>query len=110
MSNSRQIESKEMWSPNGLQTATILSLTNFHDYHFDNGSGYVTYKLIGMQDNGYQTINNEDGTITTNKLPDSAIELHTADLEIPSNIIQNWGDDDQIIFEYAATKLSLILI
>ncbi|MFN5250651.1 MAG: hypothetical protein ACK5DE_06355 [Bacteroidota bacterium] len=43
MSNTRQIQSKTIWTPSGEKTATIFALTNFSNYRFDNGPGLVSY-------------------------------------------------------------------
>ena len=93
MSNTRQIKPVQIWTANGQKEASVLALTNFFDYHFDDGNGKVTYKLIGMEGE-----------------PASAIEYITADIEIPSSIIQNWGADDSIIWNYVAEQLNLELL
>jgi len=90
MSNTRQIKPVQIWTANGQKEASILALTNFFDYHFDDGNGKVTYKLIGMEGE-----------------PTSAYEYITANIEIPSSIIQNWGADDSIIWNYIAEQLNL---
>ena len=93
MSNTRQIKPVQIWTANGQKEASVLALTNFFDYHFDDGNGKVTYKLIGMEGE-----------------PESAIEYITANIEIPSSIIQNWGADDSIIWNYVAEQLNLELL
>ena len=93
MSNTRQIKPVQIWTANGQKEASILALTNFFDYHFDDGNGKVIYKLIGMEGE-----------------PESAIEYITANIEIPSSIIQNWGADDSIIWNYVAEQLNLELL
>ena len=45
MSNTRKIQSFTTWTPEGEKSITIMSLNNFHDYHFDNGGGKVEYKI-----------------------------------------------------------------
>lgn len=96
MANTRQIEPVSVWSPNGQTDAIYLGLINFFDYHFDNGGGTATYSLIGMQDNG-------DGIPT-------AVDLYIANINIPSSVIQAWGENDDIIFEYVATTLGLTIV
>ena len=105
MSNTRAIQPVSVWNPSGVASAVYLGLTNFFDYHFDDGGGTVTYVLIGMQDNGETTL--EDGTVIQN--PPSAVDLYTANLDIPSSIVQQWGASDDIIFEYVAQALGLTL-
>jgi hypothetical protein len=50
----------------------------------------------------------EDGTIVQN--PPSLIDLFQGNLAIPSNIVQQWGASDDIIFQYVATTLGLTLV
>ena len=110
MSNTRQIQPKVIWTPQGEKTITIFAISNLSEYHFDNSAAKIEYKLIYMKDNGVQTITNEDGSVTTIPLPQSAEELITDTLLIPASVIQQWGTDDDIIFEYATETLGFILI
>ena len=96
MANTRQIEPTLIWSPTGNSEATFLGLIDFFNYHFDNGGGTATYSLIGMQ-------NNADGIPT-------AVDLYVSNIQIPSEIVQQWGASDQIMFEYVATTLGLTLV
>ena len=81
-------------------------MTDFFNYHFDNGGGTVTYQLIGVQDNGTSRL--EDGTIVQN--PTSLVVLFQSNLQVPSSVVQQWGASDQIMFEYVATTLGLTLV
>ena len=85
--NTRQIKTEILWTPEGKKEATILALTNFSNYHFDNGSGVVTYKLIGIEQ--------------------SAIEYFAGSINIPSEIIQQWGESDDIIWNYISQTLNI---
>ena len=105
MSNTRQIQPVQIWTPSGQKEASVLTLVNFFDYHFDDGAGKVSYKLIGMVSN---TTTDDNGN--TINLPASAVEYITATLDIPSNIIQQWGASDDIIWNYVAQQLNLTLI
>ncbi len=96
MAKTRQIEPTLIWSPTGNSEATFLGLIDFFNYHFDNGGGTATYSLIGMQ-------NNADGIPT-------AVDLYISNIQIPSEIVQQWGASDQIMFEYVATTLGLTLV
>lgn len=93
MSNTRSIQPKTIWTPSGDKTATLFALTNFSNYHFDNGAGLVNYKLIGMEGD-----------------PESAFDYYFGQIEIPANIIQQWGASDDIIFNYVAYQLGLTII
>jgi hypothetical protein len=107
MSNTREISPQvPIWTSNGNKNAKYLALTDFFNYHFDNGGGIVTYKLIGEQNNGTSTL--EDGTIVQN--PTSLVTLFQSNIPIPSNIVEQWGASDDIIFQYVATTLGLGLV
>jgi len=90
--NTRQIQPITTWTPHGEKVINLLALSNFSDYHFDNGSGRVEYRLIG----------------TDNEL--GATEYFVDKVEVPASIIQQWGADDTIIFEFVANALNLSII
>jgi hypothetical protein len=92
MGNTRQIQPIQVWTPSGNKTATFLALINFFDYHFDNGTGKVEYKLISA-----------DSDL-------GAKDCFIGNLEIPASIIQQWGASDDIIWQYVADTLGLIII
>tara|TARA_R110000868_G_scaffold67549_2_gene200351 strand:+ start:192 stop:479 length:288 start_codon:yes stop_codon:yes gene_type:complete len=94
--NTKQIEPKAIFTNDGEKNASIISLTNFFDYHFDDGAGKVSYQLIGME--------SFDG------MPESAIIYFSGIIEIPSSIIVQWGSDDSIIWDYCANKLGITLL
>lgn len=104
--NTKQIQPKTIWTPSGDKTATIFALTNFMSYHFDNGKGLVNYKLIGMESPG--TSIDENGQLYS--LPETAIDYYFGQMEIPADIIQQWGASDDIIFNYVANQLNLTII
>ena len=110
MANTRQVQPKVIWTPQGEITITIFAISNLSEYHFDNSAAKIGYKLIYIKDNGVQTITNEDGTTTTIPLSPSAEELITDTLLIPPSVIQQWGTNDDIIFEYATETLGFTLI
>jgi len=102
--NTRHIQPTQIWTPLGNKEATILSLYNFTDYHFDNGGGKVYYKLIGMQP--VITVNDEGTEIST----PVANDYYLGVVDIPSNIVQQWGASDDVIWDYVATQINVILI
>jgi hypothetical protein len=91
MSNNKQIQPINIWSEEGNKQASVFALTNFFDYHFDDGNGKVTYKLIGFEN-------------------EVAVEYYTGEVEIPSSIIQQWASSDDLIFSYVANFLNLHII
>jgi hypothetical protein len=106
MPNTRQIQPINIWTSKGSKSATIFSLTNFFDYHFDDGSGKVNYKLIGIESAG--TTTDENGNVVT--LPDVAVEYASEVIEIPSSVIQQWGSSDEIIWSFICSQLNIITL
>lgn len=92
MSNTKKIQPITVWSINGQVQVNCLALNNFFDYHFDNLSGKISYVLIETND--------ELG----------ATEHFKGDIEIPPYIMQQWGTDDSIIWDYVIEKLNLVVI
>ena len=92
MSNTRKIQPITVWSANGQVQVNCVALNNFFDYHFDNLTGNVSYVLIETND--------ELG----------ATEHFKGDIEIPPYIMQQWGTDDSIIWDYVIQKLNLVVI
>lgn len=86
--NTRQIQSKTTWSPEtGDITIDTLCLKDFYHYFFDDGGGKVAYTL---QSNG--------------------LDYFPGTIDIPSSVVQQWGADDSIIWNYVANYLNLVLI
>lgn len=102
--NTRNIHPKQLWTPHGDKEITILSLYDFSGYHFDNGGGKVHYKLIGME---ALVSTNDEGTEISNPV---AVDYYLGILDIPSDIIQQWGASDDVIWDYVATQINVILI
>jgi hypothetical protein len=94
--NTKNIQPKRLWTSNGEKEAVMLALTNFTDYHFDEGGGVVVYKLIGIKDEGENHKSAED--------------LFIGSLPIPSFIISQWGESDQIIWDYVTNQLNIQLV
>jgi len=104
--NTKNIQPTPIFTPNGEKTATILALTDFYGYHFNNDTGQVTYQLLGMESPGTQIDENKE----TYQLPESAIVYFSGTIEIPPTVIQQWGTSDDIIWTYVLDKLELTTI
>lgn len=91
--NSRKIEPISFWSPNGQQEATSIRLHNFHGYNFDGSSSSVSYRLGFTQsqaDSDEWFVCLAEGSVT-----------------IPDEVVQDWGADDECIFNHVITQLGL---
>lgn len=88
--NTRKIQTTSTWSPeSGNVTLDALVLKDFHHYFFDGGNGTVSYTL---------------------KNSTSDMEYFNNNIEIPSNILEQWGASDDIIFNYVASQLGLTIV
>jgi hypothetical protein len=85
--NIRNIQPITIWSPEGQQAVSKLQLLTFYGYQFNDGPGYVDYQLLDSNN----------------------IMQFAATLIIPSNIVQQWGASDDIIWQYVSNTLGLII-
>ena len=102
----RLIQPKEIWTNTGQKEVKYLSLTNFTDYHFNNKGGIVYYSLFGLESPG--SVVNATGQLET--LAHLPMELYKGTISIPAEIVNQWGTDDNIIWDYVARTLNLTLI
>jgi len=84
----KEIQIIHVWSPIGIRDIKYINLIDFSGYNFNNGVGYVKYILIGSD----------------------LISYYENQIEIPASIIQQWGADDSIIWNYVTDTLRLVLI
>lgn len=101
--NTKNIQPKTIFTQYGEKDATILALKEFYGYHFDDGGGKVNYELLGMESPGVQYQENDDVTI----LPEVAVCYFTGTIDIPSSVVTQWGNDDNIIWDYIMNKLQI---
>jgi hypothetical protein len=88
--NTRQIQPKQSWSPEtGNITIDTLCLKEFYNYFFNDGGGKVSYSLSNSQ---------------------TGLDYFSASLDVPSTVVQQWGSSDQIMFEFVALALNLVLV
>ena len=96
--NTRQIQPKSVWA-DGEKTANILALSNFTNYHFDGGSGKVHYTLAGMEDR-----------ITESDSYQVAVDYYSGIVDIPADVINQWGSSDEVIWNFVANELNIQFI
>ena len=88
--NTRQIAETTTWSPEkGNIILDTLILKDFNHYFFDGGAGMVSYSL---------------------REKESLNEYYANNISIPAEILAQWGASDDIIFNYVAQQLNLIII
>jgi len=84
----KEIQVIHVWSPIGIRNIKYIDLIDFSGYKFNDGSGYVTYTLIGSD----------------------LITYYENQIEVPDNVIQQWGTDDTVIWDYVINTLGLTLV
>lgn len=99
-SNQRAIAPVTSWINGENKTMTILMLDNYQGYNFIDSPGYVNYVLQAEV-----TTDDGQGNISTSI---QGVVAGTVNLTWP--LVENWGMDDQPIFDYVATELNLQLI
>ena len=88
--NTRQIQPIQSWSPDtGNITIDTLRLNDFFHYFFNGGGGMVSYSLASSV---------------------SGLDYFNGNIEIPSSVVQQWGADDEPIFQYVAQTLGVTII
>jgi hypothetical protein len=81
-----------------MKLAEYIKLTNFTGYNFDDASGEVLCEIY--------TINRP---ATDLGIPLEYHELLKQEhIQLPIDIVSNWGTDDEIIFDYVLSVLGLI--
>jgi hypothetical protein len=83
-----EIEPLQVYTPLGMKSVNILKVCSFSGYDFNGGSGRCEI-AIG------EIINEDFRPYVTDSV------------EIPSEVIQNWGADDLPIFEYILSQKQL---
>jgi len=84
----KQFLSKQIWSSSGLQTIDTIKLTGYNGYDFNGSMGRVFYAIGKMQDNIF-------------------IPYIEENIELPAEIVNNWGADDEPVINFVMNKLGL---
>ncbi len=84
--NTKEIQEITIWSAEGQMPANKLKFISFYGYEFNDGAGYIDYQLLNANDE----------------------IVYNATLIIPENIVQQWGNDDEVIWNYVLQTLGLI--
>jgi hypothetical protein len=94
--NQREIVSFDIWKEGVFHPVNVLKLGSYSGYDFIASPGQVHYDLIHHEQD-------VDGSI---------IEMVVADGYVPLTfaLVQQWGADDQIIFDYVAQELAITLV
>lgn len=95
--NKRKIQPVQFWRQNGASEATHIMLYNFHNYNFDGSDSVVSYKL------GFEEV--VGGPEETDVARWTS--LYEGSVMLPNTVVQEWGEDDEPIFDYVMEVLNL---
>jgi hypothetical protein len=97
MKNIRFIEQIDIVSSFSFATkiAEYIKLSNFSGYDFDETPGDVTYEIYAIN----RPVTDLGHTLEYHEL------LKQEKISLPSNIVNNWGTVDEIIFDYVIETL-----
>lgn len=93
MINTRKINAINFWSKDGNKSADTILLYNFHGYNFDGTPSWVSYKLGVIEQLDEESVR--------------FVSYFDGSVPVPNNIVQNWGADDEPIFDFVISELNL---
>jgi len=102
--NEREIQPIQTWVNGEVKTMIILRLDNYFQYDFLMNPGTVHYCLCGYSEEQQTDIDgNTIDVINKPSIIDGNIQMNWP-------LIENWGTDDEPIFEYVRQQLNLIFV
>jgi hypothetical protein len=113
--NYRNITPVSFWTPNGDKEASRIKLRNFSEYNFDGSGGKVYWELLNVtitEQENYEypapteAVPNPDPIVTIVEVENTST-LADGNLYISDEIVQQWGEDDEIIFDFVCSTLGL---
>lgn len=91
--NDRAIQPLNLWINGVSSTASVITFDGYAGYNFVDNAGEVHYVLSSY----------DAATDTKTSIIQGVVQLDYATVE-------NWGTDDQPIFNYVATQLNITLL
>ena len=91
--NEREIQPLSLWLNGELYTASIFALNSYGGYDFIESAGMIQWSLLN-----YDNLSNVKKQIAQGVIP------------LTYDLVEDWGTDDQPIFDYAAQQLNITLI
>lgn len=92
-----------------LNATQLLRIDVFNGYDFHESPGYVHYEIcdyvtyIGVYEDTGAPVLDDQGVqmFTISKMP-----VASGTLDLTLQLVQSWGSDDQVIFDYVIQQLS----
>lgn len=91
--NDRQIQPINLWVNGVSSTAEVITLDGYSGYNFVDSAGEVHYVLSSY----------DAATETKTSIIQGVVQLSY-------DVVENWGTDDQPIFDYVAQQLNIELV
>ena len=112
MTNLRQITPISFWFPTGQREADHILLYNFHAYNFDSSDSMVSYKLVKVTERTVQVaLPQAPGILTEEQFEEKIVQdlesIYEGSISIPHDVVQEWGKDDEPIFDFVISQLNL---
>jgi len=100
--NTRKIQRVDSWNAGVVTYADHIQLYNFHNYNFKSGEdSSVSYRLFRIEELEVD----ETTMVGTNIVKHVMFEGSVA---LPYQLVAEWGEDDEPIFDYVISALSLV--
>lgn len=91
--NEKEVAPVNIWQNGSVKIATIFKIDNFYGYDFVASAGYIHWSILE-----YDVLTDTKNILVEGQMP----------MIFP--VIEDWGRDDQIIFDYVAAQLNLTLV
>jgi hypothetical protein len=102
--NEREIQPIQTWVNGEVKTMTLLRIDNYLQYDFLMNPGMVHYCLCGYEE--LPQTDYDGNPITVINKPTYV----DGNIQLTWELVNQWGEDDTIIFDYVINELNLILI
>ena len=91
--NDRQIQPINLWVNGVSSTAEVITLDGYSGYNFVDSAGEVHYVLSSYDAS-----------------TDTKVSIIQGVVQLSYDVVENWGTDDQPIFDYVAEQLNIELV
>lgn len=102
--NEKEIQPIQTWVNGETKTMVILRIDNYFGYDFLMNPGYAHYCLCTYRE---EEQTDYDGNTILVSIKPTIID---GNIQLPWSLVENWGTDDQPIFDYVAQQLNITYI
>lgn len=102
--NERQIQPIQTWVNGNVVTLSVIKIDNYYGYDFIQNAGYAHYCLCEYSETTIQDYDGNDILIANKR------SVLDGSIPMTWQLIENWGTDDEPIFQYVLNQLNLTQI